>query len=46
MKGNAPKGTTMMDVYRSSIPYLLLTFIGLALFIIFPKIATWLPGLM
>jgi tripartite ATP-independent transporter DctM subunit len=46
MKGNAPKGTTMMDVYGASLPYIILTFIGLALFIIFPKIATWLPSLM
>ena len=43
MKGNAPKGTTMLDVYRASLPYIILTFIGLALFIIFPGIATWLP---
>ncbi|OPY76002.1 MAG: Sialic acid TRAP transporter permease protein SiaT [Syntrophorhabdus sp. PtaU1.Bin058] len=46
MKGNAPKGTTMMHVYRSSIPYLVLTFIGLALFILFPGIVTWLPQYM
>jgi TRAP-type C4-dicarboxylate transport system permease large subunit len=43
MKGNAPKGTTMFDVWRAAIPYIILTFIGLALFIIFPGIATWLP---
>ncbi len=46
MKGNAPKGTTMMDVYRSSLPYLFITFIGLALFILFPSIVTWLPQYM
>ncbi len=43
MKGNAPKGVTMMDVWRAATPYILLTFVGLALFIIFPSIATWLP---
>jgi len=43
MKGNAPKGTTMFDVWRASLPYIILAFIGLALFIIFPGIATWLP---
>ena len=43
MKGNAPKGTTMFDVWRASLPYIILTSIGLALFIIFPGIATWLP---
>ena len=43
MRGNAPEGTSMMDVYRASLPYLYLTILGLALFIIFPGIATWLP---
>ena len=43
MKGNAPEGTSMLDVYRASIPYLLITMVCLALFIIFPGIATWLP---
>ena len=43
MKGNAPKGTTMPDVYRSILPYIYLTIVGLALFILFPSIATWLP---
>ncbi len=43
MKGNAPKGVTMMDVWRAATPYIILTFVGLALFIIFPSIATWLP---
>jgi tripartite ATP-independent transporter DctM subunit len=43
MRGNAPEGTSMMDVYRASLPYVYLTILGLALFIIFPSIATWLP---
>ena len=43
MRGNAPEGTSMMDVYRASLPYIWLTILGLALFIIFPSIATWLP---
>jgi tripartite ATP-independent transporter DctM subunit len=43
MRGNAPEGTSMVDVYRASLPYLYLTLLGLALFIIFPGIATWLP---
>ena len=43
MKGNAPKGITMLDVYRSALPYIYLTLVGMALFILFPGIATWLP---
>jgi len=43
MRGNAPEGTTMAEVYRSILPYIYLTILGLALFIIFPGIATWLP---
>jgi len=43
MRGNAPEGTSMMDVYRASLPYIYMTVLGLALFIIFPSIATWLP---
>ena len=43
MKGNAPKGITMLDVYRSALPYIYLTIVGLILFILFPGIATWLP---
>ena len=46
MKGNAPEGTSMMDVYRASLPYTLLTLLGLVLFILFPSLATWLTQYM
>ncbi|MCL0065391.1 TRAP transporter large permease subunit [Dehalococcoidia bacterium] len=46
LKGVAPPDVTMMDIYRSIWPYIILQMIGLALVMIFPWIGTWLPGLM
>jgi TRAP-type C4-dicarboxylate transport system permease large subunit len=43
LRGNSPEGTSMMDVYRASLSYIYPTILGLALFIIFPGNATWLP---
>ncbi len=45
MKGLVPPGITMGDIYRSSIPYTIVSLVGLAVVMIFPQIATWLPGL-
>jgi len=39
-------GVTLGDIYRSSLPFLGLQVIGLALVIIFPPIATYLPSIM
>ncbi|MCJ7679835.1 MAG: TRAP transporter large permease subunit [Candidatus Aminicenantes bacterium] len=44
MKGLVPPGISMGDIYRSSIPYTIVSLAGLALVMIFPEIATWLPG--
>ena len=46
MKGVAPKGTTMGDIYRAGIPFLLCDLATMLLVIAFPVIALWLPGLM
>ncbi len=46
LKGVAPEGVTMGDIYRSIIPFVLLQAIGLALCMIFPQIVLWLPNLM
>ncbi len=46
MKGVAPPDTTMADIYRASIPFLVCDLIVMALIIAFPAIALWLPGLM
>lgn len=46
MKGVAPKGTTMREIYSAAIPYILCSMLLVALLIVFPGIATWLPGMI
>jgi tripartite ATP-independent transporter DctM subunit len=46
LKGVAPSGVTMGDIYRSIIPFVLLQAGGLGLCMVFPKIVLWLPNLM
>jgi TRAP-type mannitol/chloroaromatic compound transport system permease large subunit len=46
MKGVAPADTTLGDCYRAAIPFLVCDAIAMALIIIFPQLALWLPGLM
>ncbi len=43
MKAMAPKEITLMDIYTSIIPFVLIMCFGLALVMIFPEIAMWLP---
>lgn len=45
MRAMAPKEVTLADIYRSIIPFVLIMCIGLAIVIIFPQIALWLPEL-
>lgn len=44
MKGVAPPETTMRDIYMAAIPYILCSLLLVALLIMFPPIALWLPG--
>jgi len=44
LKGIVPPGITMGDIYRSVIPYTLVESLGLALVMVFPQIAVWLPN--
>ncbi len=44
MKGVAPEGTTMRDIYLSAMPYIACALGVVALLILFPPLATWLPG--
>ncbi len=44
MRAMAPKEITLIDIYRSIIPFVLVMVLGLAIVMIFPEIATWLPG--
>ena len=46
LKGVAPPGITLGDIYRSVGPFVALQAIGLALVIVFPQLALWLPTLM
>lgn len=46
MRSLVPKEITMMDVYKSIVPFVFLEMIGLALVMIFPQIALWLPSTM
>ncbi len=45
MLGVAPRGTTLGQVARSVLPYIACTFVLLGLLVLFPQLATWLPGL-
>jgi TRAP-type C4-dicarboxylate transport system permease large subunit len=40
------KEVTMTDIVRGAVPFVLLVMVGLALVMIFPSLATWLPGRM
>jgi tripartite ATP-independent transporter DctM subunit len=44
MRAMAPKEVTLIDIYRSIIPFMLIMLLALALVIIFPQIALWLPN--
>jgi len=46
MKGVAPEGVTMVDIYRSVAPFVLIQGLGLALIMIFPQLVMWLPSLV
>ena len=43
MKAMAPKEITLQDIYSSIIPFVLVMVFGLAVVMIFPEIATYLP---
>jgi len=45
MKAMAPPEVTLADIYRSIVPFVLVMIVGLALVILFPGIALWLPNL-
>ncbi|MBT9132182.1 MAG: C4-dicarboxylate TRAP transporter large permease protein DctM [Firmicutes bacterium] len=43
LKGVAPPEITIGDIFRSTVPFVGLQFIGLILVIAFPQLVTWLP---
>ena len=43
MKGVAPPGVSTGTIYRGVVPFIALQLVGLALVVLFPEIALWLP---
>jgi TRAP-type mannitol/chloroaromatic compound transport system permease large subunit len=43
MRAMAPDEITLMDIYRSIIPFVLIMTLALTLVMVFPQIALWLP---
>lgn len=46
MKGVVPEGTTMMDIYRSVVPFITIDLVAMLIIMFYPKIAMYLPSLM
>lgn len=46
LRGVAPDYIPMSDIFKAALPFLGLQFVGLSLCMFFPKIITWLPGLV
>jgi len=46
MKGVSSPDTTMGDIYRAAIPYIMCDMLVMALIVVFPTIALWLPAAM
>ena len=46
MKGVAPEGITMMDIYKSVIPFILIDLSAMLVIMFFPSIALFLPSFM
>lgn len=46
MQGVAPPGTTLPEVAGAALPYIACVFVLIALILIFPALATWLPSIM
>lgn len=46
MKGVSPPDTTMGEIYRASIPFIIMEAMVIFLVILAPPLATWLPGIM
>jgi len=44
MRAMAPKEITLADIYRSIVPFVAVMIVGLAIVMIFPQIALWLPS--
>ncbi len=43
LKGIVPPSVTMADIYRSVVPYVAVMLVAMAIIMVFPEIALWLP---
>lgn len=46
VKGVAPKGTSLTDVYRAALPFIVCDVLVMGVLLVFPGLVTWLPALM
>jgi len=46
MKGVSPPGTTMEDIYKAALPFIVCDIVVIVLIMLIPGIALWFPGLM
>ena len=46
LRGAAPASVTTADIYRGAIPFVALQLLLLALVVLWPALATWLPGVL
>lgn len=46
LKGVAPPGVTLQDIYRSIVPFVILMIFGMALCVLFEDIILWLPSVV
>ncbi len=46
LKGIVPPEIHVTDMFKGVVPYIILQLIGIALIVVFPKIALWLPDIM
>lgn len=45
LQGVAPKGVTLIDIYKGVVPFVILQLIGLGIVLFWPQLVLWLPAL-
>jgi TRAP-type mannitol/chloroaromatic compound transport system permease large subunit len=46
MKGVAPPDISMKDIWLAAFPFIICDMVAMAMIILWPRLALWLPGLM
>lgn len=44
LKGVAPEGVVLMDIYKGVVPFIILQLIGLTVVAVYPQLVIWLPA--